>query len=78
MQEPGKLELVKELGWLFRASRVLKFLLWALLILLGIASGIGLTTLAQLGSGKTELAKLRSELAATKERVSRLEKSAYA
>ena len=74
MQEARTPGLAKDLGWLFRASRMLKFLFWTVLVLLGIATAVGLSTLAQLATGKNELAKLRAELAATKERVSRLEK----
>jgi cell division protein FtsB len=74
MQETNTPGMRKDLGWLFRASRMLKFLFLLLLVTLGIATAVGLSTLAQLAAGKGEVAKLRAEISAMKERVSRLEK----
>lgn len=52
----------RDLGWLVRTSRMMKFFLWIVLVALGIATAVGLAMLAQFGAGKTEIAKLRAEL----------------
>jgi len=73
--EAASPELKKALGKQVGARAMLKFLAWAVLALLGIATAVGLTTLAQLGTGKNELARLKGEMTALNERVARLEKN---
>jgi hypothetical protein len=62
-----------DVAWLFRASRILKILLAAALVLLSIAIAVGVTTLAQLARGKAENAKLKVDLAAANDRILRVE-----
>ena len=64
-----------DLAWLFRTSRILKFLISGVLVFLTIGIAVGLTTLAQLAGSKNEIAKLRNDLAAAGERISRIERS---
>ena len=66
---------MRSIARLVRASQVLRTLLVSILVLIGLAIIVGLTTLAQLGGYKSETARLRSDLSAAHERLGRLEQN---
>ena len=74
MEKNVQPNVAQDIAWIFRANRTLKILLSTILVMLAVATAIGGTMLAQMTAGKTEIARLRGDVAALSERLSRIEK----